>query len=658
MAPHPRYPHVFQPLRIGRHTLKNRIFVPAHTTNYGQHHLPSLRHRDYHAARAKGGAALIIFEAIRVHGNSLGRPQGVGGYDPACIAPFRAVADAVHAEGIPLFGQVIHLGRQINGDFERTVSFGPSAVRWSATAAMPHAMNRDDMDEVAAGHVQTAQNILAAGLDGFEVHLGHGHLLQQFLSPSSNCRDDDYGGTEERRLGFPLEVLRRVRDSVGADACMGIRISAEEFIDDGLHLDEMRRQLLRLMAAVQIDFVNVSHSAYHGSYSLATQMADMAFDVNLFRPLPQAIRRTLADAGHQVPVLAVCKFRTVAEAEEYIAQGGADMVGMARAHMADPELVAKAATGREAEQRPCIGCNQGCAAMLEKDLPITCLVNPRMGLEGRWPEPAPSPTPAPKKVLVIGGGPAGCEAAWVAAARGHRVALWEGAARLGGQVNAIRLMPHRADFLGLLDHQESQCRRHGVAVTLNRTADADAVAAFAPDTVVLATGSAPEPMVFPRGGTALSLVEALEDPGRLGNAVAVFDTVGEWSSMSLVEHLANAGKRVSLFCPVAAIGWRTTIYSNFALFRRLREHKVQLCPLRRVLARTNQGLVVEDVATGEEVTLPDFDSLIAVQYNRTQDELYAPLRARGLPVHMAGDCLAARTALEAVYEGHAAGLAL
>jgi len=197
-----------------------------------------------------------------------------------------------------------------------------------------------------------------------------------------------------------------------------------------------------------------------------------------------------------------------------------------------------------------------------------------------------------------------------------------------------------------------------VKVELGRRAEVDAVLAFAPDQVVLATGSRPEPMAFPKGGGALTLEETLAEPGRLGQRVAVFDTAGEWSGMALVEHLARAGKDVTLFSPVAAVGWRTTIYSSYALFRRLRERKVRLCPLRRVLGHTNEGLVVEDVSTGEESTLSGFDSLVAIQYNRAEDTLYAPLRARGLAVRMIGDCQAARTALEAVYEGHAAGLAI
>ncbi|MBT6274824.1 MAG: NADH-dependent flavin oxidoreductase, partial [Chromatiales bacterium] len=395
---HSTFPSVFEPLRLGRMTLENRIFVPGHTTNYGVDHLPSKRHVNYHVERARGGVGMIIFESIRVHPHSLGRPQAVGGYDSACIPPFRQLTDAVHREGVPILGQVIHLGRQIPGEFERAVAWGPSSIRWSASAAMPHAMYADEIEEVIAAHVTTARNVVEAGFDGFEVHLGHGHLLQQFLSPSSNQRDDAFGGDEERRLTFPLAVLRAVRDAVGPDVCMGVRISGEEFIDDGLHLDEMCRQMGRIAAQVQLDFVNTSHSAYHGSYSLATQMADMAFDPSMFRHIPKIIGESLRAAGHSMPILSVCKYRTLAEAEEMLVAGHTDMVGMARAHMADPALVNKSRDGLADEVIPCIACNQGCAGNLQKDLALTCIANPRMGLEGRWPRPEDASTDSPKRI--------------------------------------------------------------------------------------------------------------------------------------------------------------------------------------------------------------------------------------------------------------------
>lgn len=643
------YPLSRQPIRVGRVELRNRLFVAAHTTNFGVHHMPSERHVEYHRARARGGASLVIFESIRVSRESLGRPQGVAGYDRRSIPAFQRLAEAVHAEGAKLFGQVIHLGRQIEGDFERTASFGPSAVRWSPTSAMPHAMNEDDMQSVIDAHIVTAKNILEAGMDGFELHLGHGHLLQQFLSPISNARTDAYGGAEDNRLRFPIAVLQAVRKAIGPDVAMGIRFSGSEFIDGGLTLADSLSMLPKIFAAVALDFINVSHSAYHMSYSLATQFADMHFDAAPFREISREIRRVLHSRGHGVPVMAVGKYRTVAEAEAALAGGVADMVGFARGHIADPELVAKSFAGREDEVRTCIGCNQGCAQMLEKNLAITCMVNPTVGREAEW---SAQPAAKTKRVAVIGGGPAGLEAAATAAERGHQVTLLEKAHEAGGQLLWIRKMPARHDFLGLLAQQLGRAKRAGVEMRLGVDADVALIRSMRPDVVVLATGSTPQLY-----GTGLTLEEALARPDALGRRVAFHDLTGEFASLGAIEHFADLGHDVTVFTVVAGFAWRTTIYSSLAARKRLRDKRVRIAPLRSVKGFADGELTVEDVSTGE-LEKHRFDSLVVAQYNAADDRLYAPLRKAGLEVRMIGDCLAPRTALEAVYEGHAAARAL
>ncbi len=643
--------HVLAPLRVGNVLLRNRVIMPAHTTNYGVEHLPSQQHRAYHRARARGGVGAIIFESIRVHWNSLGRPQAINGYDPRCIEPFRQIVSDVQAEGAKIFGQVIHLGRQIDGDFERTVSWGPSPIPWTATAPPPHEMDADEMEEVIAGHLRTAENLIEAGFDGLELQMGHGHLLQQFLSPLSNQRTDEFGGSVENRLRFPLRVLERMRAAVGPDYCLGIRLSAEEFVDGGLHLDEATQIVRSLAGAVPIDFVNVTHSAYHGSRSLATQMADMAYETDAFRVLPATIRQVLHQAGQPIPVFAVCRFTTLAQADAAIAAGQADAVAMARAHIAEPAIVAKTLAGREAEIRPCIGCNQGCAGMLEKNMPIRCLVNPRTGMEQVWGDPVDHPAAMPRRILVIGGGPAGLECAATAAARGHRVQLWESADRLGGQLLWLERMPHRREFLDLLRFQREALARYGVAVSLGRTATFEDVAAAADDVVVVATGSTPvRPEVVGRG-EVLTLEDALADPDRLGPRVAVADTTGEWSTLAFIEHLANHGKEVTVFSPVAAFAWRTTIYSTLGTSSRLRDKAVRLALLRRIRGWDGGRLDVEDVSTGQSEAV-DVDSLVFAATPRAEDSLYRELRGQGLAAYRIGDCVAPRTALEAVHHGH------
>lgn len=649
-----RLTHVFTPFRIGGVDLRNRIFVPAHTTNYGVDHLPSERHVHYHAEKARGGAGLIVFEAIRVHPTSIGRAQGVIGYDPRCVPAFRRVADAVHAHGAKLFGQVVHVGRHAEGYFGRTASWAPSPIPWSPSGPIPHEMNEDDMAEVIAGHTRAARHLREAGLDGLEVHFGHGHLLQQFLSPASNVRTDAYGGSEDNRLRFPLRVLRAVREAMGPDFAVGIRISAEEFMSPGLSLEDMQRIVPRIAAAVPIHFVNVSHSAYHASYSLATQMADMHFPRAAFRYLPAGIKACVP----HLPVFAVCRFNRLELAEEVLAAGEADLVGMARAHIADPLLVAKAHAGRLHEVRPCIACNQGCIAMVELHQPITCLMNPTAGREAEWGDGTLTPAPVRRRVLVVGGGPAGLEAARVAAMRGHAVTLWEREPEVGGQVNLAARIPARGEFTHARTWFEARCRDLAVAIECGVEATPERVTAFRPDAVVLATGARPKPLAVPGAGRVYTVWEALLDPGALGRHVAFVEGDGNWTSVATAEHLADLGKRVTLITAGMGYGARITIYSMLAVRHRFREKKIRVMALRAVRAAEGRSLLLEDVSTGELERLDDVDAVVAAVGGVAQDALSHALRGRVPELRMIGDCVAPRTALEAIYEGHAVGRAL
>jgi dimethylglycine catabolism A len=652
---HPRYPNVFKPLQLGGITLRNRIFVPAHTTNFGLDNLPTDRHVEYHRARAKGGAALIIFEALRVHKSSLGRSQGINGYDPRSIPRLAEVAKAVRAEGSHLLGQVIHLGRHIDGNFARMPSWSASAIPWSASAPPPHPMTVGEIEEVVQAHADVATNLVEAGLAGVEIQMAHGHLVQQFMSPASNKRVDAYGGSEANRLRFAQDVLRAVRAAVGDDVVVGVRVSGDEFLPGGLTIDDMCRIVPQLIDAAKVDFVNVSHSAYHGSYTVSTQMADMSFPGGTFRPLTERLRGVLRDVKAPPIVMTACQYRDIAEAETVLADDMTDMVGVTRAHIADPDIVGKAERGEDDQTNRCIACNQGCASMLALSLPITCLVNPMAGREG---EAQGRASAGARKVLVIGGGPGGMKAASVAAANGHAVTLWEQSARLGGRLNATRALPLRREFEKLLGGLEQRCAETGVTVVLNKTAGAVDVDAFGADDVVLATGATQPGAAFPGGGVGISLDQAVADPGALGDKVALVDTLGTWTTASVAEYLAGVGKEVVLIVPTGAPAWTIGMYGGFALKRRLKEKGVQTLGLHTPESYVDGQLVVRDLSTDDVRGIGAFGAVIAPTSGQPNDDLAPALRGNAARLHIVGDAMSPRTALEAIYEGHEAGRAL
>jgi 2,4-dienoyl-CoA reductase-like NADH-dependent reductase (Old Yellow Enzyme family)/thioredoxin reductase len=674
---------LLSPVRIGPVALRNRVFVPGHTTNFGRANQPTERHVAYHAERARGGVALIITEAVRVHPTSAGRQISLGSFTDASIPAYAAVADGVHEHGAAIFAQLMHAGRQANGDATRTAAWSSSPVPWAAGAHVPHAMGRDDIAVLVAAFAAAARRMRAAGYDGLEIHAGHGHLLQQFLSPHTNRRDDRYGGSLDNRLRLTREVLTAVLAAAGG-LPIGLRVSADEFLPGGLDPQAVLEIVGRLHAEFPLAYVHVSHSAYHGSYSLATQIADMSFGHAPFRRHPALFKREFPD----LPVLAVCRLDSLPEAAELIAAGDADLVGLARPHIADPHLVRKAAEGRQHETRSCLACNQACVSRLEASLPISCLVNPEVGAEREWSaawsalaeqaaqaeqaeqaapteqaeQPAGGRGAAGRRVLVVGGGPAGLHAALAARRAGHRVTLAEAGDRLGGQVEIAARVASR-ERIGLLTSELARDVRAaaGIEVRLGWRVEAADVMAGDYSDVIVATGSRPACRHLPGGPPVLDLwrvVTELLDPGRpVTGAAVVIDDEGSWAAASVVEQLARLGARVHLVSPTASVGARISTYSKLALLPRLAELGVRVHPMRTVQAAGPTSVRLVDTLSGDAEELTGVTVVIDAGSATADDRLYRDLEGRpdGPRVHLVGDANAPRTAFEAGYEGRLAG---
>ena len=646
---------LFAPIDLAGLQVRNRVVVPGHTTNFAEHNRPTRRHADYLGERAKGGAGLIITEAIRVHPTSAGRHLSLGSFDDESIPAYAEVVSTVQQHGARIFAQIMHAGRQANGEATRTAAWSASALPWSPSADTPHAMGRGDIATVVRSFGHAARRMHAAGFDGVEVHAGHGHLLQQFLSPATNRRTDEYGGDLEGRLRLAREVLREVHHGA-PQLPVGLRVSADEFLDGGLVPDDVIEIVERLRREFPLAYVHVSHSAYHASYSLSTQMADMSFEHAPFRKHAGMFKQALSG----LPVIAVCRLDSLAEASQLIEADEADLVALARPHIADPHLVLKAQQGIEA--RSCLACNQGCIARVEKSLPITCVVNPEVGVEQQWNAAWDAlGTRRARRVLVVGGGPAGMQAAISSARAGDEVTLVERSDHLGGQVHAAGRMSHRARLHLMVQDLRRDLDALPAEVQLSTTVDAASVLAGGWDDVVIATGSEPRRHDFGAGVPVWTSVEAAERIAGAeqiaGRRFVIFDDDGDWTSASLAEGLARAGGEVHLVSPTPTLYARITTYSRLALMPRLRELSVHAHLMRTLAVTGPHEVLLTDTLSGDESTLSGVDVIVDLGRPRARDDLYRELEqlADGPRLHIAGDANSPRTALEAVFEGRLAG---
>jgi len=638
------WPLTFRPYDISGVALRNRIFLPAHTTNFGRDFLPTPEHVAYLRERARGGVGLVIVEPLRVHRTSLGRAAGLTGGDPRALDGLRRMVDAVRGEGAAVFCQITHAGRHGENAVDRLAAWGPSARPWVMGGEMPHAMTKRDMDAVRDAFVATAELAVQAGFQGMEVHLGHGHLLHQFLSPAANSRPDDYGGSLENRLRWPLEVLRAVTAAIGLRAAVGIRVSVDDLMPDGLNSADQRAIIAAAVAVPGVAFVNASVAAYQWP-SIGHHVADMSAPPHPYLDQTVALRGVIGT----LPLLTANRYLTLDHAETALATGAIDIVGMNRAHMADPDIIAKAQAGQQALIRPCVAGNF-CIGQIALHRPISCMMNPRVGKEEAWTErPAPAATAA--RVLVIGAGPAGMEAARVAALRGHDVTLWDAAADLGGKLTLAGTGHLRADLHLMRDWLAAQISTSGISVRLGHRAKAADILAFNADAVILATGAVPD--ALPAAG-AISVQNALATNRATwaGQCVVIQDDAGSWATLSAAETLAAAGAQVTIVSRPDGPLWDVTLYSRMTALERLAAAGVTLRPAMIVTHYSALTLYARAKYGPDTLALP-FDHLVHSGRGTGAFTLQSALESRGATVHPIGDANAPRTLFEAMHDAQA-----
>lgn len=644
---------LLSPFRLGNIQLRNRVFLPGHTTDFGLNNLPTNRNTEYLAARARGGVGLIISEAIRIHPTSAGRNLTLGAFDDNCIDAYQKLTDGVHEFGSAIFAQIMHAGRQANGDATRTAAWSSSAIPWTVGANVPHVMSHGDIEAMVRAFGLAAVRMQRSGFDGLEVHIGHGHLIQQFLSPATNNRTDKYGGLLVNRIRFAEEVLNEIFKSV-PDFVVGIRISADEFLPNGLDPSQMVEIVDLLLQKFDLGFVHVSHSAYHGSWTLPSQFADMNFGHAPYRHHAGIFKSAFSNLA----VLAVCRLDTLTEAQELLENNEADLVGLARPHIADPDLVSKFEQNRELDVRSCIACNQECIGRVEKSLPISCVVNPEVGAERIWREIRMRPK-ASRKVLIIGGGPAGMKAAVAASEAGHQVTLLEASATLGGQVAVAAKLKKRERFGLLVQDLIRDLSKSNVKIELNTKVSDLSEIYDQYDQIIVATGSDFAPRNFGVGIEAITPLQAIAKfaniKGNPNQSVVVLDEEGSWIAGSIAEELATNGFQVFLISPTAGLFGQITMYSKLALIPRLKELGVRVY-LSSKIEITNEILTISNSLNSEMTLVSNCIQVIDCGSRFSQDEIYQSVTAsQNTKVHVIGDALSPRTAAEAIYEGQAVG---
>ena len=658
------FAHLCSPLALRHLRLKNRITFGAHTANMSEDGLPGARHLGYYLARARGGCAMIVVEPVPVHATAVLTRGNFRHQSDDIIAPFRRLTDACHQHGTAMIQQLYHVGAHGDAANSWVANWSPSGTASHHDGDGSHAMTEGEIEAVIDGFVQAGRRACRAGFDGVELFAAYNALIDQFWSPLTNRRTDRWGGPLENRLSFAVRIIEGIRRQVGQDFVIGMAISGAEPYPGGLSLADKAEICAWLDQRALVDYFTVGTGSYLNNFEGI--VPSFLTEPLLGTKDAAAIKRVVRHARVQ----AEARIRTPANGEQVIASGGADLVSLVRAQIADPDLANKALAGRAADVRPCINCNQECIGRRLRDYWISCLVNPSVGREFAWAETEVSRSERPQRVLVVGGGPAGMEAARVAAGRGHRVTLIERTEHLGGQLRLAARQPKReeiGEFLAWLERQLTQLQ---VEIRRDTELSADAIAEGDYDQVVIATGARPAASGFQRAlphvarlpGVELdhvaSVADVLSGSVALGPRVLLVDDEGGWRASGTALYLAERGHRVTVLTPALQVGHHLGHTASLGLLAKaLAERDVAVITSAALSAIERETVTILDLLSGRERREP-FDAVVLATLPEADAELAAALGARGVAATAIGDCIAPRKATMALYEARKLALEL
>ncbi len=636
------FERLFSPVRIGRLEVKNRIvFPPMGTGRAAADGKVTEHHIHWYEARAKGGVGLIIVESTSVSRFGSAGPGFLGIWQDDHIPGLRKLVETIHDSDSRIFIQLGHAGRQSSTAFTGGARLvAPSAISCPVRGEIPDELSIEKIDEIIREYAQAAMRAQAAGFDGIEIHGAHGYLIAEFMSPYANKRHDAYGGDLRGRMRFPLEIIKAVRTEVGRDFPVIFRLSADEHVPDGNDIEASKR-IARLLEEAGVDCLHASAGVYESLWSIfPTHGTTEGINASDAAAIKQVV---------DIPVITVGRIKSPEIAEEILRQEKADMVAIGRQLICDPDWPLKTAAGDFDEIRPCIGCTQGCInrVMVTGKSP-SCIYNPAAGMEM---EATIRPTEAIKKVLVIGGGPGGLEAARVAALRGHQVRLCEKDRRLGGRFNLACVGPFKQEFTLAIKWLSQQIHKLGVEAELGVEVTPEVVDEISPDAIIVATGAVGQMPAIPgidRQGIVFG-EDILSGKVGMGNRVVIIGAGGVGTEVA--DFMAQRGKKVTIVEMLPEIGPLTGIPIAITqlLMPRLARCGVEIKTGATVKEITDSGVVV--TKDGKEETITGIDQVIVATGPRSADELVNRIKGRVREMYVIGDAKEPRGVFEATQEG-------